>query len=271
MKVHLANFNPTKMGGGWTVSRYLFNKFNNTYDDCDIFFITSASMVERDVVVKAKQDGKKIVLRVDNHLLHSRNRNSGMTRLYEFSQIADLLIYQSKWAKDYLSLFLKKDGVVILNGVDTNMFNSNNRINNNSCLYVRSSRINEKGWEMARHWFTYNSQRSDIGALKILGKFSQENLLYNFDFYNDEKYSFLGEQPHQTLADIMRQTKYFLYSYFMDACSNTLIEARASGCEIVDVYGMLQTGGAPEIMNMSFEDLSVHRMLKEYEKVLSTL
>lgn len=180
-----------------------------------------------------------------------------------FAEKADLVIYQSKWARDYLAPIIGKTGEVVLNGVDTSIYRPGTP--SNDCLYVRSSRINEKGWEMARYWFSRNTE----GKLNIVGKFSGENVQYNFDFFNDEPFQFWGEQPKEQLADIMRSSKYFLYSYFQDACSNTLLEARACGCEIVDVYGMLQTGGAPEIM--ALEDLSKERMIAEYKALLEGL
>jgi hypothetical protein len=74
----------------------------------------------------------------------------------------------------------------------------------------------------------------------------------------------MGEQP--SLVDSMKRNKYFLYTYLNDACSNTLLEARASGMEIIDVHGRLQTGGAPEIMEL--DDLSLERMCNQYKEAL---
>lgn len=267
MSVHILNYEPNRIGGGWTASRYLYEGLEAvSYDEADTILITGPTMANHDEVMKAKNDGKKIVLRLDNHLLGSRNRNTGMSRMKAFCDLADLLIYQSKWALDYLYPFTKKDGAVILNGVDTKIFNSSNRMPNSHCLYIRSSRIAEKGWEMARYWYSYNFERRDLGVLNIVGKFSRENLEYNFDFYNHEPYNFMGEQPREQIATLMKHSQYFLYPYFMDACSNTLLEAKASGCEIIDVYGMLQTGGAPEIMEC--KDISVERMIREYKEIL---
>ena len=270
MSVHILNYEPNRIGGGWTAAKYLYEGLNAVqYEEADTILITGPSMAHHNEVIKAKADGKKIILRLDNHLLASRNRNTGMSRMKSFCDLADIVIYQSKWALDYLYPFTKKEGVVILNGVDTKIFHSNGRTDNETSLYVRSSRITEKGWEMARYWYAYHYARNTtvrVNGLNIVGKFSGENMEYNFDFFNNEPYQFLGEQPRENLASIMRNSKYFLYSYFMDACSNTLLEARASGCEIVDVYGMLKTGGAPEIMECS--DISVERMIKEYKEII---
>lgn len=268
MQVHLANYEPDRVGGGWTVACYLVQHFGQaTYDEADIYFITSASMIQRDKVMQAKSEGKKIVLRIDNAIRNSRNRNTGMTRMKDFCEVADLVIYQSEWAKSFLMPYTKKDGVVILNGVDTERFKNEGGHEEGRYLYVRSSRDEGKNWLAAWYRFVEENNFDPTCHLDIVGRFSQENLEYNFDFFNNESYTFMGEQKN--MANIYARSKYFLYTYLNDACSNTLLEARASGCEIMDVYGMLQTGGAPEIMRC--KDISLKRMLTEYEEGLSEL
>lgn len=264
MNVHIANYEPDRRGGGWTAARYLHDGLNATdYDNAEVYLICGPTMVAHSDVEKAKRDGKRIVLRVDNAVRNSRNRGTGMTRMKSFAEMADLVVYQSKWAREFLYPFTKKDGVVILNGVDTNLFNAEGRnAPDDSYLYVRSSRDEGKQWIMGWYWFV-----NKPGKLEIVGKFSYDNIQYNFDFYNNENFVYLGEQKH--MPDVYKRNKYFLYTYLNDACSNTLLEARASGCEIVDVYGMLQTGGASEIM--ACKDISVERMIKEYEVAIGQL
>jgi glycosyltransferase involved in cell wall biosynthesis len=260
VKLHIANYEPNRVGGGWTFQNNLAKGLGQTpYDEADIYFITSPSIVQRSEVVQAKTDGKRIVLRLDNVIRNSRNRNTGMSRMFDFCQLADLVIYQSEWAKKFLMPFTLTDGIVILNGVDKREFPNINIGAPDSYLYARSSRDEGKGWINAWYWFVNNK-----GTLDIVGKFSPENLDYNFDFYNKERYRFLGER--QDMAEVYRNNKYFLYSYWNDACSNTLLEAIASGCEIIDVNGALQTGGAPEIM--ACKDISIERMHDEYRAAL---
>lgn len=267
MKCHVLNYEPDRMGGGWSQARYLHVGLDCVnYDEADIVVITGPTMASHDQVDQAKRDGKKIVFRVDNAVRDSRNRGTGMSRMKAFCDKADLVIYQSEWAKGFLMPFTKKDGVVILNGVDTSKFNANNRSDaEDTYLYVRSSRDEGKQWIMAWYWFI--ELNNPDANLDIVGKFSSENTEWNFDFFNGESYSFLGEQINMPM--LYKRNKYFLYTYLNDACSNTLLEARASGCEIVDVYGMLQTGGAPEIM--ACEDISLERMVKQYKEAIETL
>lgn len=263
-KVHILNYEPDRRGGGWTQARYLYEGLSCVpYEESDIVLITGPTMASHGEVEQAKRDGKKIVLRCDNAVRNSRNRGTGMTRLKAFSEQADLVIYQSEWARQFLLPFTQKDGVVILNGVDTKRFNADDRsANDDSYLYVRSSRDEGKQWVMAWYWFVNNP-----GHLDIVGKFSTENMEYNFDFYNGERYTFWGEQSD--MSQFYKRNRYFLYTYTNDACSNTLLEAKASGCEVVDVYNSLSTGGAPEIM--ACEDISLDRMIKQYRDIMGTL
>lgn len=279
MRIYLANYEPDRRGGGWTQARYLFEGLNCTtdYDSADIYLITGPTMANYDQVERAKQDGKKIVLRADNAVRDSRNRGTGMTRMKTFADMADLIIYQSKWARDFLMPYTKKDGVVILNGVSSARFypieyspiDNESPPQSDSYLYVRSSRDEGKQWLMAWYWFIQHFAKNPRSHLTIVGRFSSENTDWNFDFYNNERYRFEGELSAQNMSIAYQTHKYFLYTYLNDACSNTLLEARASGCEIVDVYGMLQTGGAPEIM--ASKDISVERMIIEYEQALASL
>src|SRR3990167_4428834 len=186
MSVHILNYEPNRIGGGWTAAKYLYEGLNAVqYEEADTILITGPSMAHHNEVIKAKADGKKIILRLDNHLLASRNRNTGMSRMKAFCELADTIIYQSEWARDYLYPFTKRDGAVVLNGVDTELFHNRGRMENTNSLYVRSSRIAEKGWEMARYWYTYNYPRMGLATLNVVGKFSRENMEYNFDFYNN--------------------------------------------------------------------------------------
>lgn len=263
MKVNILNYEPDRKGGGWTAARYLYHGLECVpYDEADTVLITGATMATHDQVEQAKRDGKKIVFRIDNAVRDSRNRGTGMSRMKAFCEAADLVIYQSEWARDFLMPFTKTDGVVILNGVDTNRFKPTGTPPDNTYLYVRSSRDEGKQWIMAWYWFANNP-----GHLDIVGKFSNENIDWNFDFFNNERFTFWGERGD--MEQVYNRAKYFLYTYLNDACSNTLLEARASGCEIIDVYGMLSTGGAKEIMEC--EDISVERMIRQYKEAIETI
>lgn len=280
MKIWLANSSEQKIGGGWSFianfRKAMGHLIADSYQEADVYFIPSPTMVQRDEVEKAKRDGKKIVLRVDNAVRNSRNRNTGMTRMYDFAQMADMVVYQSNWARDYLFPFLKKDGVTILNGVDLELFHGEKHYEDNSIyLYTRYNRDETKNFEVARYWYSQRQLEEPDAQLWIVGNFSQELVDGNFDFYNGEKIKFWGVQPPEVMADIYRQAGSLIYCYYNDACSNTLIEALASGCAITGPKYFWQTGGANEIMVAYLKNgsgyFSKERMADDYCMALETL
>ena len=276
MRLHIANHLPNKQGGGWTQARYLAEKLGHVdYYDSDTYLIMSASTVDKRAVRQAKEDGKRIVLRVDNILRNSRNRNTGMSRMREFAELADLVIYQSEWARGLLSEYLGKEGVVIMNACDQEVFNLRNREESEVARYVysRVNRDETKNWEMARYIYSVEHQRKDAKTLlNIVGAYSQELLEYNFDFYNGEDYRYWGTVDAHQMSDIYRMSDWLIFTFFNDCCSNTLIEALCCGCNVLDPYAMSETGGSREIMKkfakLGAEYFSLDRMIKEYCEVL---
>lgn len=283
MKIHIAKFDDSKMGGGWSFCRNLSKALSDhisDYENCDIYLIPSPSMVSKEEVDKAQTDGKKIVLRVDNIVRNSRNRNTGMSRMKRFAEQADLVIYQSEFARDLLRPYIGVDGQVILNSCDTSIFHPNGRQEDTTAkfIYSRVNRDETKNWEMARYTFQSESEiRNGEAFLNIVGQYSPELVEYNFDFYQNEKYKYWGVITDPgTLASLYRDSDYLIYTFWNDACSNTLIEALCSGCLVADKYGMAQTGGAPEILHHYYthggiEYFGLKRMGKEYIECLQAI
>lgn len=285
MNIHIANYSEQQVGGGWSYIANLMNGCQQLggvsfvdYEKAEIYLIPSASMVQREQVKMAKADGKKIILRVDNALRHSRNRSTGMSRLWDFAEMADEIVFQSEWAKQVIGKeYLQTDrGSIIVNGVNQEIFNMNQRTEDLTArfTYSRYNRDETKNWEMARYIYQQAVYTADVPCqLNILGRFSDDLRGNNFDFYQDEAYKFWGVQPAPTVSQILQNTDYFIYTYFNDACSNSLIEALCCGCEIVDTYNMLDTGGSAQIMDI-FNDVGVKyfnhlRMAREYIEVFN--
>lgn len=281
MKIYIPHSEDNKTGGGWSwISniKKAIPEHLTSYELCDIYLIPSPSMCSKEEVDQAQADGKKIVLRVDNIVRNSRNRNTGMSRMKRFAQQANLVIYQSEFARTLLLPYLERDGVVILNSVDTRIFNPSGRMENEVAkyMYSRVNRDETKNWEMARLLFQQESwKRRGQTKLNIVGQFSPELIEYNFDFYMNEDYNFWGVMTDPaSLASIYRDSDYFIYSYWNDACSNSLIEALCCGCVISDPHAMLKTGGAPEIVENFMADndyFKLERMGHDYIKAMGVL
>lgn len=284
MKIHIARSDDARLGGGWSwisnMKKAIPEHLTN-YEDCDIYLIPSPSMVSKEEVDQAQADGKKIVLRIDNIVRNSRNRNTGMSRMKRFAEQSNAIVYQSEFSRALLMPFISLDGHAILNSVDTDIFHPRGRREDTVARYVysRVNRDETKNWEMAR--FIYQQQSFERGnetMLNIVGHFSPELVEYNFDFYMDEQYRYWGTVADpNTLASIYRDSDYLIYTFWNDACSNTLIEALCCGCTILDSYQMAMTGGTPEILSKFYSTkegsdyFKLERMAKEYLKVMENL
>lgn len=284
MKIHIANQSKQTLGGGFTFLR-TFEKYakRDGIEFCDfqkgvdIFFISGATMVTRDQVQAAKDLGMKIVLRVDNIPRNSRNRNTGTSRLKDFAAMADLVVYQSNWAKNYIGPFLadvdKSHGPVILNGADEEVFNTNGahqpQDGSPQCMFIQYNRDETKRWHETWYDFQMLSRKDKNAHLWIVGNFSPENIEYKFDFYMGEKYRYVGvlDNPND-IAEYLRATHTLFIPYFNDACSNSLIEARLCGVKNILCN---ETGGNPEIMSADLEDLKASNMVKRYLNEISKI
>lgn len=290
----LGNEMGNKIGGGWSFLRYISTgnwEITMNPEKCDIYFVTSVSMLDK--VSQIPFGKKKIILRVDNILKDSTNRRlygmegeEKITRMEAMKQIAqrvDAIIWQSSWAKEYISPFIGKTKAiekVIMNGVNEDIFNPDGpklpRFSFNPIyLYVRSSNHDNKQWHQSFYEYSLVHQKNPNAQLWIAGRFSPENSEHNFDFFQGENYKYWGMVGDQEMMVMLyRSADYLLYSFYNDACSQTLVEGIS--CGIKPIYLSL-TGGAIDIKN-NYEKygtsyLSAQRMNNDYkllfEKIMS--
>lgn len=283
MIVAIPSDSKQEIGGGFTFRRNLIKALNGMYDSevqviddvrqADVVLLTSSSMITPETVKMATDLSKKIVLRVDNVPRNSRNRNTGTSRLQRYAELSTAVVYQSNWAKEYLRGFLKKDGQIIYNGVDTSIFKKEGdqyHFGYPVYLYSRFNRDETKRWEEA--WFKYQMihKRYPKSKLMITGNFSPEQVEYNFDFFNGEQVEYLGiiDDPKE-MAKIYRSCQFFLATYYNDAYSNTYCEALACGMQL---YEPSLTGGTPEILKNNEKGVrSIEDMAKDYLQLFKSL
>lgn len=277
--IYLANSSQQKYGGGFSFidnfRKAMGTQVTDNYDQANVYLIPGPTMVQREEVAQAKRDGKKVILRVDNAVRNSRNRNTGMSRMKDFAKAADAVVFQSRWTRDYLTPFLDVSGEVIHNAVDESVFHSRGRnAKPMTFLYSRYNRDETKNWEMARYQFSQTWLHDKSAELTIIGNFSPELVEGSFDFYMGERVIFLGVQPPEQIATVLRSVEYLIAPYYNDACSNTIIEALLCGCEVLG-EPMLSTGGTPEILaayeSFGPEYFYLERMAAQYRDVIGKL
>lgn len=276
MNIYLADQSKQQIGGGFRFVE-TFIKYTQKLEDvyftemaqADILFIPSASMIQKDLFEQMQATKKPIILRIDNALKDSRNRGAGMSRLLKFAKGATQIIFQSIWAKEYLGLWLERNGVkiknspVVYNGGDTEIFYPNKQ---SEPLFVyRYLFIKDKRFEEAAYHFYMKSLKDKECKLTIVGRFPQELIEHNFDFFNNEKIRYMGQiGDPRTIAELMRNHDVLLFPAFADACPQTIVEARLCGMQIELVN---QVGGTRELMQLPIEMIKADYMVNEYLKI----
>lgn len=290
------------MGGGFVFAHNFVDAMRpfpvelvDTHLDADIIFIPAPTMLnDKELANTLIASKKPIVLRLDNAVRDSRNRGTGMSRMLKYASAASAIVYQSNWAKSFLHPWLAKEAAaawyrhkeetgkevisqIIINGVDTGVFhpseNPDERVRRDRkdpvVVYSRYNRDEVKSWHIAWYWYVEFARQHRDAALWLIGNFSPELAQYNFDFFANETIKYWGAiDDRGEYAKILRSADIFYAPYDYDACSNAILEARASGLKIVTRPD--PTGGIPEIVDPKL-DITLERMGKEYFDLFTSL
>lgn len=280
MNIFIPSIREGKIGGGWTFTRNFLDLAEphmvDSLDKADIFFITGATLVQRDEFRKAKDSNAKIVLRVDGVPEDWRNRGTGWSRLRDYSKEADLIIYQSDFIKNTTGRLLGRDGKVIYNGTNKDIFNPHGAkipsIEEHSVLYVnyRKAENNKRVEEAIERFRQYKIDNPEAQMI-FVGNYSKRQFFWDkkswdfgmLDLQQGKDWIYFGIiKDRNELASIMRSCKYIAFPSFADPCPNTLIEAMSSGCEPlwINDYG----GQADIVEKWNKIDWGRARMVREY-------
>ena len=260
------------IGGGWTFNQNLRKVlkdevfFVNLVEEADVYLISGVTMTEKGDLDYAKINNIPIIFRVDNIPKPSRNKRMDVySRLKQYSESAQVVVYQSQWSMKLLE-DICGDGAIIYNGVDEEIFNTNNLaisppINHKKIfLCVQHSSNPNKRFEEVKHLFTKQWRMlGDKCELWLVGRFEGEE--FNYDFIRGEKVRTLGViEDREKMAEIYKKADVLIYPAFADSCPNTVLEARACG---LDIMGTNFEGGTKELLLASL-DIAIQRMGLEY-------
>lgn len=282
ISIYIPNTSKTKLGGGF---RFLENlrkgledkaKIVDRWQDADIVFVFSITTMDKGEVYEAKKAGKKLVLRIDNLPKKSRNKRcSPVERLKEFGSLADLVVYQSEWCKMYAGYFIEnKNEVIINNGVDTKIFNTEGRkTDGNTYLYINYNDNPNKRFDEALYWFDMEWRKNNDARLIIAGNAPRiylENKECNWDLPVPARVDFVDVQhTPEAVADLMRTCDYLLYPSFAEAAPNSLIEAIACGMKPIHLN---KEGGSIEMYDLHTNNsYTVVDMAEQYLKQFNKL
>lgn len=276
MKIYFENqTNSAGIGGGWRFLENLIKVLKDKveivedFKECDIFFVFGITAVDKGRVYEAHNLRKKIVLRLDNCPRMSRNkRQTPYERIREFGKLADLVVYQSNWAKEYTGYFVKNDNEVIINnGVDPSIFNTEGRQSDGKTyLYINYNDNPNKRFDEAIYRFDMEWRQDNEKRLVIAGNVPRiylEYPEYNWDLTSKAQVDYAGimNSPEE-VANLMKTCDILLYPSAMEAYPNTLLEAMACGLE--PKYLNLE-GGTIEAYNNSIEAYNNSIIKPEFE------
>lgn len=272
MRIYLTAGNrvANTIGGGFTFNQNLKLALKDevqwvdTIEQAEIFLISGLTLATKEEIRYAQENNIPIIFRIDNIPKPSRNRGLDVAgKLRHLGEIAEVNVYQSKWSRKLIREY-SGDGEVIYNGVDTNLFRKDGEklakdSDKQIYLYVAHSSNVNKRFEEAQFIFSQTWSENKNCELWLVGRF--EDNPYNFDFINGEKVRNFGVvEDRVQLAKIYRSADVLIYPAFADSCPNTVLEARASGLEII---GVNSEGGSIELLNPEL-DISLERMGREY-------
>ena len=300
MKVYFPKFDLDKIGGCWTFVRNLMQGLSFTsqpldiemvdnWQTADIYFIPGVTMVERNEVEEAKTAGKKIVLRMDNIPRKSRNKRCRVyDNLRRYAEIADVVVYQSEWARDYCYP-LTGEGTVIYNGVNTKIFypaDNKPKTINQRVLFAYHGKSELKNFWQAHLHFQYFARTYPNAEFWFIYDFGRDQPILeaaNFDFWQGEKYVHYNQvKTPQEMAFIMRNCTHFFYPSIADAAPNILLEAVACGLEAChlapkelagsqEIYEDFKQNGVRSIETMALEYFNLFKLLVDEKEIcLST-
>jgi glycosyltransferase involved in cell wall biosynthesis len=283
--VYIANKSQQKLGGGFIFLDNLRKgsngicNFVDKWEDSHIFFIPSATMAVRDEAVAAKKAKKRIVLRIDNMPKDSRNRGTAFSRMRDFAQMADVIIFQSEWCRQYVGEYLEMSckvnlskSHVIYNGVDSEIFFHKDNPKTRGETYIfttfntdENKRFPEAAYDFHQRHKKAKKEGNSLPHLKLVGNFSKDIVPYNFDFFDGEKVTYSPPiDNRKNMADAFRSCQYIYFPAFADAAPNTVSEAIACGCKVLLANPI---GGTAEVIKSFSQSIfTIQDMADKYLK-----
>lgn len=174
-----------------------------------------------------------------NTLQDFKRQNANIYRTYKQ---ADGVIFQSRFNKELTFKFFGEhpNSIVIPNGADVELIKRMPLLEHSkldrfeniwSC--AASWRPHKRLGENIRYFFEHSHEND---CLVVAGKVSDK-------FEKSDRIFYVGEIDYEHLLSLYKASKYFLHLAWLDHCPNVVVDARASGCQIV----CSSTGGTKEI------------------------
>ena len=250
MKIYCHNFSPSSNTGPNKFTRQLINQMSKDYKvtvssqkDCDAEFA---------LIHLTSQKRKPTILRLDgiyfNITQNYQEQNAPIKYAYDNS---DSVVFQSKFNKSLTEFWFgpHKNSSVIHNGADIDLIST---IDNT----ILDDHISKETpiWSCASSWrphkrleenLRYFHEKAPKDALMIVaGKNPDISIIKKYMVLTRGRIHYVGELDYQSLISLYKRSSTFVHLAFLDHCPNVVVDAQASGCDII----CASSGGTKEIV-----------------------
>lgn len=243
MKIHLDNVNVNSDSGPNSFGHKLCRQLIKMGHEVEL--IANDADVQLSFIQMSSLSCKHAptALRLDGIYFNTRQDWHAMNRMIKYSyDCSELAIFQSNFNKLLVEKYFGEanSSFIINNGVD---FDSIRRVDK-----LFDTRLDEfsEVWCCASSWRPHKRLKDNVryffefapkdACLVVLGN--------NPDYViNHKRVIYMGQMPWETCIAVYKRSTTFLHLAFLDHCPNVVVDARASGCQIV----VSSSGGTKEI------------------------
>jgi len=239
MNIHLENVNLQSTSGPNHFASKLIKYLDATFDysekpDARLCFIESHRNAFDDIPLFQRLDGIYF-----NTAQNYKLQNTNIKRTYDN---ADGVIFQSNFNKQLITKYFgeHKNHTVIHNGADIEYVDKaplleNAKLDKYESVWCCASswRPHKRLSENIKYFLEHSSEKD---CLVIAGANGQDIIKNNRIFY-------VGDISILPLISLYKRSKYFIHLAWLDHCPNVVVDARASGCQII----CSSAGGTKEI------------------------
>lgn len=241
MRVLFDNVDTRSSSGPNSFGRKLINEMNASghYAGVD----TVEPDVQLSFIQIGREQSKKIALRLDGIYFNNKQDWERMNDPIKQSVLrADLVIYQTQFNKRLTEKYFgeSKRSAVISNGTCLEDIRSVDAISHPALEKFEEVWCCSSSWRPHKRlsenirYFQENAPKNS--CLVVLGENPDHQVKHDNIMYT-------GKLPWEACISIYKRSKKFIHLAFLDHCPNVVVDARASGCDVV----VSSSGGTREI------------------------
>lgn len=249
MKVFTHNFNPRSNSGPNKFTRTLFTRLIS--DGRVLISNQEEADVEFCLIQQQSTKVKPMILRLDGIWFNSEQEYNKQNAPIQYSyKNADAVVFQSNFNKKLTEAWFggHHNSYVIHNAADSTLINKTNK-----SYWNKKFGKDTEVWSCASNWRPHKRLNENIryfkefapkdAILAIAGGLGMDEAK---DVMNmDNRIHLLGDIDYDRLLALYNRTSTFVHLSYLDHCPNVVVDAQASGCQIV----CSSTGGTKEIVN----------------------